>query len=131
MMKAERNKTIDFELKDGMEYFNRCLSINKSVNIDEIINKTICGDLFEVIDNIPENSIDLIIADPPYNLDKNFHGNKFKKTSNDDYIEYTRSWIKKVAPLLKENGTIYVCCDWKCSGAIESVLKEFFIVQNA
>lgn len=130
-MKAERNKTIDFELKDGMKYFNRCISLEtKILKIDEVKNKTICGDLFDVLDKIPKETIDLIIADPPYNLDKDFNGNKFRKTSNDDYILYTRKWVEKVAPLLKNNGTIYVCCDWKCSSAIEDVLKDYFIVQN-
>ena len=68
--------------------------------------------------------------DPPYNLDKNFNGNKFKKTSDDMYEEYTESWISLVVPLLKENATIYVCCDWQSGPAICKVLKKYFYVQN-
>lgn len=130
-MKASRNKTIDFGIEEGKEFFKECIYINETVtNISNIVNKTINGDLFEILPLLPINSIDLIIADPPYNLNKNFHGNKFNKTTNDNYIEYTESWIKLLKPLLKKTGTIYVCCDWQSSSAIEFVLKKYFIIQN-
>ena len=130
IMKASRNKTIDFDLNTGKEYLKKCIRINNEVELTDIINKTIIGNVFDVLKYLPQNSIDLVISDPPYNLDKDFNGNKFKKASNEVYIEYTRKWIELVAPLLKDNGSIYVCCDWKCSGAIETVLKEYFIIQN-
>lgn len=125
-----RNKTINFDFENGIEYFNKCITIDKEVSIKNIVNKTIYGDTFEVINYLPKESVDLIIADPPYNLDKNYNGNKFKKTSDDNYIEYTNNWLEKLYPILKPNGTIYVCCDWKCSSAIENVLKKYFIIQN-
>ena len=80
--------------------------------------------------HLPSGFVDLLIADPPYNLDKDFNGRKFKKTTDDLYIEYTESWIEKIIPLLKPTATIYVCCDWKSSSAIETVLKRHFTVQN-
>lgn len=130
-MKASRNKTIDFGIEEGKEFLKECIYINETVtNISNIVNKTVNGDLFEILPLLPINSIDLIIADPPYNLNKNFHGNKFNKTTNDNYIEYTESWIKLLKPLLKKTGTIYVCCDWQSSSAIEFVLKKYFIIQN-
>ncbi len=46
------------------------------------------------------------------------------------YEEYTEAWICKVKPLLKPNASIYVCCDWKSSLAIGSVLKKHFHIQN-
>lgn len=129
-VKASRNKTIDFDLDVGNEYLEKCIKVNSKVKIKDVINKTIVGDIFKVVKYLPEKSVDLVISDPPYNLDKDFNGNKFKKTSNKDYIEYTQKWIELIEPLVKDNGSIYVCCDWKCSGAIETVLKEFFIIQN-
>lgn len=129
-VKASRNKTIDFDLDVGNEYLEKCIKVNSKVKIKDVINKTIVGDIFKVVKYLPEKSVDLVISDPPYNLDKDFNGNKFKKTSNKDYIEYTKKWIELIEPLVKDNGSIYVCCDWKCSGAIETVLKEFFIIQN-
>lgn len=128
--KAGRNKTIDISVEDGIQYLNRCIAINNKVQLTTIIDKTILGDCITVMPFLPTGFIDLLIADPPYNLDKDFNGTKFKKTSDDLYIEYTEKWIKKAIPLLKPNATIYVCCDWQSSSAIGTVLKKYFIIQN-
>lgn len=129
-MKAERNKTIDFSVEEGKVYLERCISIHEPVNMEDIKDKTIFGDTFSILPLLPSQSIDLLIVDPPYNLDKDFHGNKFKKTSEQLYIDYTEKWITLVLPLLKNNATIYVCCDWKCSPEIGIVLRKYFNVQN-
>lgn len=129
-MKAERNKTIDITVEEGRTYLERCISLTGNASLDAILDKTILGDTFEILKLLPYNSIDLLIVDPPYNLDKNFNGKKFKKTSDEMYEEYTESWISLIIPLLKENATIYVCCDWQSSPAIGMVLKKYFNVQN-
>ena len=74
--------------------------------------------------------MDLIIADPPYNLRKNFHGQIFNKKEASAYEEYTRTWLEAVKPLLKPNGSIYVCCDWESSMVIGPVLAEMFTIRN-
>ena len=129
-MKADRNKTIDMTAAEGREYLERCISISEKKTLDEVFDKTILGDTFETLKLLPEKSIDLLIVDPPYNLAKDFNGKKFKKTSDDVYEEYTESWISLIAPLLKDNATIYVCCDWQSSPAIGRVLKKHFYLQN-
>ena len=129
-MKADRNKTIDISVEEGKDYLKRCVVIEKKAELSEISDKTILGNTLEILILLPENSVDLLIVDPPYNLDKDFHGNKFKKTSGEIYEEYTESWIKLVKPLLKKNATIYVCCDWLSSSQIFIVLDKYFHVQN-
>lgn len=129
-MKADRNKTIDLTVEEGRKYLERCITVSEKVRLDTVLDKTISGDTFETLRLLPEKSIDLLIVDPPYNLDKNFNGQKFKKTSDEMYEEYTENWISLAAPLLKENATIYVCCDWQSSQAIGMVLKRHFHVQN-
>ena len=129
-MKADRNKTIDMTVEEGREYLERCITISEKVTLGTVLDKTILGDTFETLKLLPEKSVDLLIVDPPYNLDKNFNGKKFKKTSDEMYEEYTESWISLVIPLLKDNATIYVCCDWQSSPAIGMVLKRHFHVQN-
>ncbi len=129
-MKAERNKTIDFSLEKGKEYLDRCIILDTKKDFSDIVNKTILGDTLQSIKYIPNNSIDLIIADPPYNLDKDFGGNKFKRMSYDEYEEYTEKWLLAVLPLMKENASIYICCDWQSSGPIEKVLRKHLIVRN-
>ena len=129
-MKADRNKTIDISVEEGKDYLKRCVVLEKKAELSEILDKTILGNTLEVLSLLPENSVDLLIVDPPYNLDKDFHGNKFKETSGEIYEEYTENWIKLVKPVLKKNATIYVCCDWLSSSHIFMVLKKFFNVQN-
>ena len=129
-MKADRNKTIDISVEEGREYLKRCISLTEKAGLSEVLDKTILGNTLEILSLLPENSVDLLIVDPPYNLDKDFHGNKFKKTSGGIYEEYTKNWIKLVKPLLKKNATIYVCCDWLSSTHIFMVLKKYFNVQN-
>lgn len=129
-MKSSRNKTIDMSVEEGKTYLRKCISVKDNIDIENIINKTICGDTFEVLDFLPHDFVDLLIVDPPYNLDKEFGGGKFKKMSDDDYYNYTESWIKKILPLLKDTASIYVCCDWNSSLIIGNVLKKYFNVQN-
>ena len=129
-MKAARNKTIDMSIEEGKQYLDRCISISEPTGIDSILNKTILGDCLEVIPLLPTSFIDLLIVDPPYNLDKDFHGKKFKKTSDDVYEEYTETWVKAIIPHLKKEATIYVCCDWVSSPSIGRVLKKYFHIQN-
>jgi len=129
-MKSERNKTIDISIEDGVSYLERCITINEPATVDTVTDKTILGDTFEVLKNMPSNFVDLLIVDPPYNLDKNFHGNKFKKVTDEDYEKYTESWIRSILPTLKETATIYVCCDWSTSPSIGKVLKKYFHIQN-
>lgn len=129
-MKAARNKTIDISIEEGQSYLERCIRVNQPVDIRDIINKTICGDAFEVLEFLPHGFVDLLIVDPPYNLDKEFGTGKFKKMADEDYYVYTESWIKKVLPLLKDNASIYVCCDWNSSMIIGQVLKKYFHIQN-
>ena len=125
-MKAERNKTIDLSVEEGRVYLEKCITISENASLNDIINKTINGDTFEVLDLLPHNFIDLLIADPPYNLDKEFGTGKFKKMTDEDYYVYTETWIKKVLPLLKDNASIYVCCDWNSSMVMGQVLKKYF-----
>ena len=130
-MKAERNKTIDIDINQGKSYLQRCMNIkDKVINYNRILDRTIIGDTFDVLKKMPTNFVDLAIVDPPYNLDKDFNGNKFKKTSDELYAEYTEKWLNDIIPLLKKNASIYVCCDWQSSPVIGMTLKKYFHIQN-
>lgn len=128
--KALRNKTLDREIAENDVYLARCKCEEDMRAISSPKNITINGDTEKILPLLPKEYFDLIIVDPPYNLYKNFHGDLFSKMNQVDYGEYTRAWLAKVAPLLKTGGSIYVCCDWRSSTAIGSVLEEFFTVQN-
>lgn len=133
--KAANNRTIDTGLREGREYLDRCLTekdLKKSG--DEapggITDRIIAGDCLKVMGYLPAGTVDLIIADPPYNLDKDYNGRKFSRMSEAEYAEYTDEWMSLAVPLLKDTGTMYVCCDWRSSSVIYEVLKRHLKVRN-
>ena len=129
--KAARNKTIDFTLDEGRQYLEKCIYVNNTVEkVETVLNKFIIGDCVKVMEKLPNKFVDLLIVDPPYNLAKDYHGNKFNRKSQDEYREYTVRWLEKVIPLLNDTASIYVCCDWKSSLGIGDVLHNYFRVQN-
>lgn len=129
--KSPRNKTINTSIESGKAYLDRCITIDGFVNdISRILDKTILGDSLETLKYIPKESVDLIIADPPYNLTKKYNTKTFSKKSKDEYEKYTRKWLSLVMPILKPNGSIYICCDWETSIIIGSVLDDYFKIQN-
>ncbi len=129
-MKSPKNKTIDISVEAGKKYLDRCLRIDGDVTCDDICDRTILGDTFEVLPHLPKDFADLLIVDPPYNLSKDFNGKKFKKTSDELYEEYTEKWVRAVLPLLKDTASVYVCCDWVSASSIERVLKKYFNIRN-
>lgn len=131
--KADRNKTIDFSIDEGREYLERCIpasTVKDNAQLNEVRNSFILGDSFEVMDKLPKESIDLLIVDPPYNLAKNYHGNKFNRVNSEEYRSFTIKWIEKVLPLLKENASVYVCCDWESSLIIGPAISEYLHILN-
>ena len=129
-MKAARNKTIDMSIEEGGRYLERCITVTAPAAPDDILDRTIMGDAFEVLPYLPAGFVDLLIVDPPYNLDKDFNGRRFRKSSDELYEEYTEAWIKAVLPLLKNDASIYVCCDWASGPPIWSVLKRYFRIRS-
>lgn len=67
----------------------------------------ICGDVIEELRKIKSKSVDLIVTDPPYNLSKDY-GNTNDNLEFDEYLEFTRGWLKEAVRVLKDDGTIYV-----------------------
>jgi len=64
------------------------------------------GDSIEWLKNIQTGSIDLIFADPPYNIKKADWDN-FE--SQEQYIEWSMKWISEAARILKKSGSLYIC----------------------
>ncbi|MBF0211855.1 MAG: site-specific DNA-methyltransferase [Desulfamplus sp.] len=69
--------------------------------------EVIQGDALELFKDLSSNSIDLIIADPPYNLGKDY-GNNHDLKGFDEYLEFSLNWLKEAHRVLKQTGTIYV-----------------------
>ena len=128
--RAPRNRTIEIKSEEIENFRSEIISAKDISNPDSIKNKTICGDTFGLLKILPEKSFDLLFADPPYNLTKNFGENSFKQTSSDEYENWLDSWLKDCVKLLKPTASIYLCGDWRSSSAIERVGLKYFNLQN-
>ena len=115
-------------------------------NLTMQYNKIINGDCIEILNSeIQKESINLIFADPPYNLSGNglqWKGNKtggdwfmvneeWDKMTPTDYMKFTREWITGCHKALKNNGSIYIACSYHNIGEMMIVLKQLdFKINN-
>lgn len=71
------------------------------------LNQLICGDAIEELKKLPSNSVDLVIVDPPYWKVINEKWDYQWRTEN-DYIYWTKQWIKEIARVIKKTGSFYL-----------------------
>ncbi len=128
--KAPNNRTLTLTVKEKKEFLKKLLVINSKVSAEEIKNKIINQDIFNTLNYLPDNFIDLLFVDPPYNLDKKFNTNFFKEIETTKYELWLESWMKLLVPKLKETASVYICGDWKSSPAIYNVAGKYLIIQN-
>lgn len=65
------------------------------------------GDCVKGMKKIKNDSVDIIICDPPYNIGKNF-GNDSDKQKMDEYLKWCEEWISECIRILKPKGTLYI-----------------------
>lgn len=131
-VKSKRNKTIDFSLDDAPAGVLESIKNehNDLSQLDNIIDQTINGDSFKVMQEMPDKFVDLALVDPPYNINKKYDGMDFKKMSDDDYQTYTQKWIDLIKPKLKPNASLYIFADWTTSIVIAPILEKNFVIKN-
>jgi len=71
------------------------------------LNQIILGDAVQELRKLPDESCDVVIIDPPYNIGKDF-GNNIDKRELGEYVEWCKSWINESIRTLKPNGTIFI-----------------------
>jgi site-specific DNA-methyltransferase (adenine-specific) len=127
---VSRNKTINLTEDEKSFYKQQLLNLQELNSVEGVVDRIICQDLFQVLQYLPESSIDLLFADPPYNISKTFNQNCFYQTSLEDYENWLDSWLGCTVRLLKPTASIYICGDWRSSAAIHRVGAKYFQVQN-
>lgn len=83
----------------------------------------ICGDAIEELKKIPDKSINLIVTDPPYNLNKDY-GNNQDKLEFEEYLEFSRAWLKEAKRVLTDDGTLYVFMGMRYISYIYTILEQ-------
>ena len=128
--RAPLNRTLTLSEEDLARYKATLTRLEAPAIAEDIRDRIICGDIFAVLPYLPDRSVDLMFADPPYNLTKNFNNKKFRKRSTDEYAEWLDAWLSQTVRLLKPAASVYICGDWRCSAAIHRVGEKYLIPQN-
>jgi site-specific DNA-methyltransferase (adenine-specific) len=79
-------------------------------------------DFFDGVGRVADASVDLVIADPPYGLGKDY-GNDSDRRYGEDYLAFSRRWIDAVVPKLKHTGSLYVFLTWQHAPEVFSHVK--------
>jgi site-specific DNA-methyltransferase (adenine-specific) len=86
-------------------------------------------DFITGVNRLKDNSIDLVIADPPYCLGKDY-GNNSDKKKPEEFLKWTQKWILSLLPKIKETGSLYIFTIWQFSSKNFVFLKKHTIMIN-
>ncbi len=86
-------------------------------------------DYLQGVNKIKDGSVDLVIADPPYCLGKDY-GNGSDKKKPAEFLKWTENWILSTIPKLKQTGSLYIFATWQFSPEIFCFLKKHMIMVN-
>ena len=125
-----RNKTLVLNENEKSFSEEYVISVKEKAELKDIENKILHQDIFDVCGLLPNNFINLVFADPPYNINKKFNNTTFKKMDILSYEEYTEKWVSQLKEKLTDDASIYVCGDWRSSSALYTVLSKYFKVRN-
>src|SRR3989339_467607 len=87
------------------------------------INKVYFGDCIEIMKNLQEESVDLVFADPPFNIGIKYDVHN-DNMSYEEYYKWSGKWIKETYRILKKTGTIYIAIGDEFAAEINIILKK-------
>jgi site-specific DNA-methyltransferase (adenine-specific) len=90
--------------------------------LETLLDRVFNEDALQGVVRIPDESVDLVVSDPPYCLGKEY-GNDSDKLDPEEYLEWSRRWIDAVVPKIKSTGSLYVFLTWRYSPEIFCHLK--------
>ena len=128
--RAPRNRTLVLSPEARAELEKTLLVPTGKLAAAEVEDRLILGDVARVAPLLPERFADLLILDPPYDLDKDFNGRRFSRLGGDAYLEYLESHLIRLLPALKPSASVYLCGDWRSSCACFTALSRHFKVRN-
>jgi site-specific DNA-methyltransferase (adenine-specific) len=128
--RSPRNQTLQMSETEMCKQAEKLVTVAAPVNVNGLVNTTILGNLFEIVDDFPSEFVDLMIIDPPYNLSRNFAGMKFKQMKEEDYSDYLESWFPKLIRMLKPDASLYLCGDWKNTSSLYTVINKYLTIMN-
>ncbi len=127
--RAPRNRTIVLTDQDRARLRERLLGPTAMVG-SELPIGTIHADYEDVAAGVKRPFVDLLILDPPYNLNKVFGTQRFAKRKVSDYTAWLDQVVRNLYPLLRDHASVYICGDWHTSASIFDVASKHFTVRN-
>jgi site-specific DNA-methyltransferase (adenine-specific) len=115
---------------DADLFGKKLVQISEHVGVDSVRDKILNQDIVDVLPLLPKGFVDLLILDPPYNLDKSFASVAFRKTSVAKYAEWFEHVVVALLPMLKRTASVYVCSEWYSSTAVHLVLDQLLKVRS-
>ncbi|MCD8485738.1 MAG: site-specific DNA-methyltransferase [Desertifilum sp.] len=128
--KAPRNRSLTLTPEEQSFYAQHLRQLTQKAEPQSIENQIIHQDLLEVLDYLPENCVDLLFLDPPYNLSKTFNQLRFAERSTSEYQAWLESWFPKLLKTLKPSASVYICGDWRSSAALQLTAEKYLMIQN-
>ena len=94
------------------------------------LSLVIFNDCIETLKRMKEKSVDLIFADPPYNLGKDFGNDSDIWNNRQEYLKWCYAWIDECFRVLKDNGTFYIMNSTQNIPYISIYLQEHYYILN-
>jgi site-specific DNA-methyltransferase (adenine-specific) len=90
----------------------------------------VCGDSLSVLQKMKTGSVDLIFADPPYGIGKDFGTTKDSFASVEEYLAWCKLWIDECMRVLKPTGTMYFMSSTQYMPALDRYVDAKYFVIN-
>jgi len=95
----------------------------KNDDVEMRVNEIYRGDCIEIMAGFPAESVDLIFADPPFNIGVRYDNSPDNK-DHDKYVEWSEDWIQAAVRLLKKNASFYVAIGDEYAAEIRMIGRE-------
>lgn len=130
MRRSSRNRTLNLGPGEESVLGDSLVRPTKPGPAEDFLDQVLCQDCGQSVGYLPAAFVDLLILDPPYNLNKQFGEQRFAAMPTEAYAAWMERWFRPMLRLLKPTATVYVCGDWRSSSAIQGVVDRHLVVRN-
>lgn len=121
---SQHSKEISEVIKDDLAKLRDGLDKNHSFAFETQYGQMYQGDCLSLMNTIADGTVDLIFADPPFNLDKKYESGMNDKISEEEYLRWTEKWVLRCIDLLKEGGALFIWNLPKWNTHISNILNK-------
>lgn len=96
------------------------------------MNKMMNCDCFDMLAILEDNSIDLLLTDPPYGMafQSGHRKEKHKKIQNDDNLDWLPAWMSEINRVMKPESHLYIFCSWHKVDIFKQEIEKYYQVKN-